>query len=539
MPPKPLEPGDPSRLGRFELLGRLGEGGQGIVYLGHGPNPGEERVAVKVLRSTADADVLERLARELDAIHQVQPFVTAGVIEASAEGERRYVVSEFIDGPSLQERVDARGPLPEGDLQRLAVGTATALTAIHGAGVVHRDFKPANVLLGPDGPRVVDFGIARLTDASTITSGLIGTPSYVAPEQLAGARPTSAVDIFAWAVTMIYAATGRLAFGADSVSAVMHRILYEEPDVSGLPPSLRPVAAQCLDKDPGRRPSARDLLLRLVDPSAQRAAAAAPPGPAPAPGPATWTSGAGPAGPGGPVLADSVPADSVPPGWAPAATGPAYPPAGPAYPTAGPGFPGDPAGYPGPGSYPVPGGAPARSRRGPVLAACAVAAAAVIALAVVLLTRGSPPASPAASGGGALDGSASSPAATSSPTASQAASSPPATTGATIPAAFAGTWKGKATMAAVGDTSVALTNDVTFTFVAGARTVHETDQDSLGGTCVNTLTLRETTATVLTFDEPQAGGCVGGTVTFTRRGTSLAYRWTDNVEQNTATLRKS
>ena len=236
MPSRPLEPGDPVRLGRFELLGRLGEGGQGVVYLGRGTNPGEERVAVKVLRSTVDANVLERLARELDAIHQVQPFVTAGVIEASAEGDRRYVVSEFIDGPSLQERVDARGPLSEGDLQRLAVGTATALTAIHGAGVVHRDFKPANVLLGPDGPRVVDFGIARLTDAATITSGLIGTPSYVAPEQLAGARPTSAVDIFAWAVTMIYAATGRLAFGADSVPAVMHRIMYEEPDVSGLPP---------------------------------------------------------------------------------------------------------------------------------------------------------------------------------------------------------------------------------------------------------------------------------------------------------------
>ena len=187
MPSKPLEPGDPVRLGRFELLGRLGEGGQGIVYLGRGTNPGEERVAVKVLRSTVDANVLERLARELDAIHQVQPFVTAGVIEASAEGDRRYVVSEFIDGPSLQERVDERGPLSEGDLQRLAVGTATALTAIHGAGVVHRDFKPANVLLGPDGPRVVDFGIARLTDAATITSGLIGTPSYVAPEQLAAA----------------------------------------------------------------------------------------------------------------------------------------------------------------------------------------------------------------------------------------------------------------------------------------------------------------------------------------------------------------
>src|SRR5580658_2124077 len=264
MPVKPLEPGDPERLGRFELLGRLGEGGQGIVYLGRGTGPGEERVAVKVLRSSVDAMVLERLARELDAVHQVQPFVTAGVIEASAEGDRRYIVSEFVDGPSLQDRVRDRGPLPEHDLQRLAVGTVTALTAIHGAGVVHRDFKPANVLLGPDGPRGVDFGIARLIDASTITSGLLGTPSFIAPEQLAGSRPTSAVDIFAWAVTMIFAATGRLAFGGDSVMAVMMRIINEVPDVTGVPDSLRPVIVECLDKDPARRPKARDIMLRLV-----------------------------------------------------------------------------------------------------------------------------------------------------------------------------------------------------------------------------------------------------------------------------------
>jgi serine/threonine protein kinase len=511
MPSKPLEPGDPVRLGRFELLGRLGEGGQGVVYLGRGTNPGEERVAVKVLRSTVDANVLERLARELDAIHQVQPFVTAGVIEASAEGDRRYVVSEFIDGPSLQERVDERGPLPAGDLQRLAVGTATALTAIHGAGVVHRDFKPANVLLGPDGPRVVDFGIARLTDAATITSGLIGTPSYVAPEQLAGRRPTSAVDIFAWALTMIYAATGRLAFGADSVPAVMHRIMYEEPDVSGLPPSLRTVVLECLDKDPDRRPSARDLLLRLVDPTAARAAA----GPRFAGGPA-W-----PAEPAD-DLVDSVPH-----------TGPLYPPSGPT-------FPGhQPTELSGPGLYApglsVPGPAPRRSRRTPILAACGAVAAAIIVLAVVLLTRGSPPTSSAGAGSNSLTGSPSSPAST----VSQTASSPPATAGATIPAAFAGSWKGKATMAAVGDTSVGLTNNITFTFVAGARTIHETDQDSFGGSCVNTLTLREATATVLTFDEPQAGGCVAGTVTFTHRGDSLAYRWTGGGEQNTATLRKS
>ena len=499
MPSKPLEPGDPLRLGRFELLGRLGEGGQGVVYLGRGTNAGEERVAVKVLRSTVDPQVLERLARELDAIHQVQPFVTAGVIEASAEGDRRFVVSEFIDGPSLQERVDTRGPLAEGELQRLAVGTATALTAIHGAGVVHRDFKPANVLLGPDGPRVVDFGIARLTGASTITSGLIGTPSYVAPEQLAGARPTSAVDIFAWAVTIIYAATGRLAFGADSVPAVMHRIMYEEPDVTGLPPSLRTVAGECLDKDPARRPSARDLLLRLVDPSASR-------------DPAGFPAHQGAAGPIAP--ADGL-ADSVPHTW------PQHPPAGPTLPGS------QPAGVSGPGRT------TAWSRRTPVLAACGAAAAALIVLAVVLLTRGSPP----ASGGNSLAGHASSPAATALET-TQATSAPPAASGPTVPAAFAGTWKGKATMSAVGGTGLGLTNDVTFTFVAGARTIHETDQDSYGGSCVNTLTLRESTATALTFDEPQAGGCVAGTVTFTRHGSGLAYRWTDNIEQNTATLRE-
>ncbi|HXL87559.1 MAG TPA: serine/threonine-protein kinase [Streptosporangiaceae bacterium] len=272
MSSKPLEPGDPTRLGRFELVGRLGAGGQGIVYLGRGTQPGEERVAVKVLRSSADVTVLQRLARELEAIHQVQPFVTARVIEASVDGDSRFVVSEFIDGPSLQERVDAQGPLSEGELQRLAVGTITALTAIHGAGVVHRDFKPANVLLGPDGPRVVDFGIARVTDAATITSELIGTPSYIAPEQLAGERPTSAVDIFAWALTLSFAATGRLAFTADNVQAVIYRVLYEQPDVAGVPSSLLPVLTQCLNKDPRQRPAARDVLLRLVDPTAARPA---------------------------------------------------------------------------------------------------------------------------------------------------------------------------------------------------------------------------------------------------------------------------
>ncbi len=525
MPVKPLEPGDPERLGRFELLGRLGEGGQGIVYLGRGTGPAEERVAVKVLRSSVDAMVLERLARELDAVHQVQPFVTAGVIEASAEGDRRYIVSEFVDGPSLQDRVRDRGPLAEHDLLRLAVGTATALTAIHGAGVVHRDFKPANVLLGPDGPRVVDFGIARLIDAPTITSGLIGTPSFIAPEQLAGARPTSAVDIFAWAVTMIFAATGRLAFGGDSVMAVMMRIINEVPDVTGVPDSLRPVIIECLDKDPARRPKARDIMLRLVDPSA----------PYPQ---QTMATPAAQGVPGFPV--DSVPLGhlpthlSSPSGLAPE-TGPAAAPFDPRT-SPVPELPGPtPAGFT-PSGY-TPSGPPARprgsrrSRRG--LAVAAGSAAAVVVLAVVgvlLLTKGSPPTSPSGT-------SSSSPPASASST--PPASSPPATTnaasGATIPAAFAGTWKGTATLAAIGAPGINFKNAITFTMAAGGTTAAENE----AGGCATTLTLTSTTATVLTFSEPQAGGCVAGTVTFTMHGATLAYRWTDNVEQETATLRKS
>jgi predicted Ser/Thr protein kinase len=467
MPSKPLEPGDPASLGRFTLLARLGEGGQGVVYLGRGTGPGEERVAVKVLRSSLDATVLERLARELDAVHQVQPFVTAGVIEASAEGDRRFVVSEFIDGPTLQERVDSRGPLPAGDLQRLAVGTATALTAIHGAGVVHRDFKPANVLLGPDGPRVVDFGIARLAGAATITSGLIGTPSYVSPEQLAGARPTSAVDIFAWAVTMVFAATGRSAFGADTVPAVMHRILYEEPDVAGLPPSLLPVVRQCLEKDPQRRPSARDLLLRLVDPSAPLATAAS---------------------------TDHVPLTAE-------------------------------ATIAGPRAIQLsgPGAASRRSRRGPVLAVCgAVVAAALVIAAVLLLTRASPGRSAAGAGHSSAAGHASSAAPATTPAA-----------GVTIPSAFAGTWTGNATEAMAGTPGVGLQNSVTLTLTAGATTAHENNQG-----CVDTLTVRSETATALTFDGPQTAECVAGTVTLTRHGDDLAYQWTNNVEDNTGTLRR-
>jgi len=352
---------------------------------------------------------------------------------------------------------------------------------------VHRDFKPANVLLGPDGPRVVDFGIARLIDVATMTSGVIGTPSYLSPEQLSGARPTSAVDIFAWAVTMVYAATGRPAFSGDSVMAVMHRILTEQPDITGVPASLFPVIRDCLNKDPLARPSARDLLLRLIDPSQP----------------------AGPAVPSQPARTGPLPQDDVPVRTAPV---PAWPgPAGSQY---------------GPVPLTGPGPGPRRSRRGPVLAAGGAAlAAAVIAAVVLLLTQRSPAQTPAA-------GASSSPALViSAATASVSAAIQPA--GATIPAAFAGTWSGTATMAVIGLPSVGLPNGISFTMAKGGTTAAE-----VNGSCTNTLTLTEVTATVLTFSEPTTDLCVAGTVTFTLRGANLAYQWTGGGEQNTATLHR-
>jgi hypothetical protein len=422
------------RLGGFELLGRIGEGGQGIVYLGRGTGPGEERVAIKVLRSAADATELQRLARELEAIHQVQPFVTARVIEATVDGDRRFIVSEFIDGPSLQERVDARGPLHGGDLQRLAVGTVTALTAIHGAG------------------------------ATTITSGLIGTPSYVAPEQLAGERPTSAVDIFAWALTMFFAATGRLAFGGDTVQAVIYQVLYGEPDVSGLPPSLVPVIQECLSKDPRQRPTARDILLRLVDPSMRPQPPAPPP-----PGIQTAFPGSGPS-----AYPVQVPrAEPLTP--TPGQTGPLI-------------------------------GSPVRPGRKLLLAiGGGVAVLALVAGAVLYLTQGS---APAHTGAGATAMGSAGPSAagrTVPVAAASAASKTPA-----VPAAFAGTW-------------MYIDGPGTFTFTAGARIAME----DLRG-CVGDLNLEreQDGGNILVFTLPAYHGCSPGSVWFTLiGGTTINYQW--------------
>ncbi|MQY09471.1 serine/threonine-protein kinase [Actinomadura macrotermitis] len=257
MPVTPLTPRDPEEIGGHRLTGRIGEGGQGQVYLGETADG--DRVAIKLLHT---GDPL----REAAAARRVSPFCTARVLETGEQDGVPFVVSEYIDGPTLRAVVEEQGPRHGAGLYRLAVGTATALAAIHEAGVTHRDFKPANVLLGPDGPRVIDFGIARATDATlTATGSVLGSPSYMAPEQLAGDAVGPAADVFAWGATIAYAANGRPPYGQDTIPAVMHRIVTGEPDLGALPGQLRALVADCLAKDAARRPLSRDVLLRLLE----------------------------------------------------------------------------------------------------------------------------------------------------------------------------------------------------------------------------------------------------------------------------------
>ncbi len=263
--PRPLRSTDPRRIGGYELLARLGEGGQGTVYLARGSDG--VQVAVKLLRAEVVDDPQARrfLERELTAVSRVAPFCTARILAFHADDDAPHLVSEYVAGPSLQERVLESGPFSGAALTTLAIGTATALAAIHQAGVVHRDFKPANVLLGPDGPRVIDFGVARPLDATTATvSQAVGTPAYMSPEQLAGDRAGPPMDLFAWGCTMVFAATGRTAFPGATAPSVINRILSGEPDLGALSGPVRDLAAACLAKDPAARPAATDLLLRLL-----------------------------------------------------------------------------------------------------------------------------------------------------------------------------------------------------------------------------------------------------------------------------------
>jgi serine/threonine protein kinase len=261
----PLRDTDPRQVGGYRLLGRLGEGGQGVVFLAVGP--AGNKAAVKLLPPTTDPQVRSRFLKEVAAAQRVARFCTAQVLDAGIFERRPFIVSEYVDGPSLIEVVEQLGPRGGATLERIAVATLTALGAVHAAGMVHRDFKPGNVLLGPDGPVLIDFGLAAVPGMTTMgPSGqaAIGTPAFMAPEQLAAERVTAAADMWSWAVTMAFVGTGELPFKGESLTATAFAILHSEPNLGRLPESLGSLVYRCLNKDPAFRPSARGALSELV-----------------------------------------------------------------------------------------------------------------------------------------------------------------------------------------------------------------------------------------------------------------------------------
>jgi serine/threonine protein kinase len=264
-PEGPRDPALPERIGPYEILGRLGAGGMGTVFLGRrGDGP---PVAVKALRPelARDPAFLRMFRHEVAAARRVVGFCTARVLDAEVSGPLPYLVTEYVDGVRLDRAVANSGKLSATDLEGLAVGMAAALTAIHGAGVVHRDLKPSNVLLSYFGPKVIDFGIARALDATTAASGrLMGTPAWMAPEQFSEGPATAAMDVFTWGSLVAYAGTGRRPFGHGTVVELAHRIRHEPPDLDGLDSHLRELVEACMAKAPGQRPTARAVLLDLL-----------------------------------------------------------------------------------------------------------------------------------------------------------------------------------------------------------------------------------------------------------------------------------
>lgn len=266
---------DPRQVGAYRLLRRLGSGGMGRVYLGR--TAGGRTVAVKVVRTELadDAEFRARFRQEVAAARRVGGAWTAPVLDADTEGEQPWVATGYVAGPALAAAVRTHGPLPEAAVRALGVGLAGALAHVHGLGLVHRDVKPSNVLLTLDGPRLIDFGIARALDA---TSGLtrsgyvVGSPGFMSPEQANGQSAGPAGDVFSLGAVLAFAGTGVHPFGDDvSAAVLLYRVLHEEPDVTGLPEPLRAIVLDCLAKDPAARPTPQQLAARL-DPAGAGAA---------------------------------------------------------------------------------------------------------------------------------------------------------------------------------------------------------------------------------------------------------------------------
>ncbi|KIF71998.1 serine/threonine protein kinase, partial [Streptomyces sp. AcH 505] len=283
---QPLDAGEPRTIGPYRLLGRLGAGGMGRVYLAR--SEGGRTVAVKVVHPhfATDEEFRARFRREVDSARRVGTGPgghrwSAPVLDADPEAAVPWVATGYVAGPSLTQAVQGHGPLPGRTVRALGAGLAEALAAVHALGLVHRDVKPSNVLLALDGPRLIDFGIARATDgtASLTSTGVsVGSPGYMSPEQILGKGVTGAADVFSLGAVLAYGATGASPFPGDSSAALLYRVVHEEPDLSGLAgeelAGLRETVARCLAKDPAARPAPQEVAALLAPQGAAGAVAA-------------------------------------------------------------------------------------------------------------------------------------------------------------------------------------------------------------------------------------------------------------------------
>ncbi|MFJ5642139.1 serine/threonine-protein kinase [Streptomyces sp. NPDC093223] len=499
-----LDPTDPPAVGGYPLLARLGEGGMGQVFLSR--TPSGRPLALKTVRGEfgLDPGFEERFAREIASSDRVRSPWTVSVLDYSPPGQRpQWLATEYVAAPTLADWVARHGPLPEAAVRALGAELAEGLQAVHRAGLAHRDVKPSNVLLAGRHPLLIDFGIARAADDTrhTRTGGVIGSPGYMAPEQITGGAAAEPGDVFALAAVLVYAATGRGPFllrGEEpSAAQLLYRIVHEEARLDDVPPSLAPVLAACLDKAPGSRPTAAQLLERLG--AGAPAWAAVPPTGLAADLAARESELrdllAGPA-------ATAAPPTPVPP----APTQGFGPP--PALPSGPPYTPAPPA--PAPAPAPAPQRASARTRTA-VVAGGALAVA--VAVAVAVWTSG------------AWDGRASE---RTSPPATHSAS---ASATDALPASWVGTWKGTGpgNPSADGVTTFRTTAvSVTLTLHAarrGERVGRQVSHVTQAGTgrdigCTETLLLQETRATSMVFQavtstptDPSTGGlCAPGNV---------------------------
>ncbi len=275
---------DPRVVGSFRLHRRLGAGGMGVVYLGSDRRG--QRVALKVIRPdlAEDQEFRSRFAREVSAARRIRGGCTARLVAADLEADRPWFATQYVPGPSLHDKVADEGPLTAAEVAAVGSALSEGLVAVHEAGVVHRDLKPSNILLSPKGPRIIDFGIAWATGASTLThvGTAVGSPGFLAPEQVRGQAVTAATDVFSLGATLAYAAMGDSPFGHGSSEVMLYRVVHEEAQLQGVPDALAPLIRACLAKDPEERPSTLQLSMRLKEIAAREAQSPTdnrPPGP--------------------------------------------------------------------------------------------------------------------------------------------------------------------------------------------------------------------------------------------------------------------